>query len=170
MAHRPLRKGTYQTTTHLAVVVVVVFIFVAVGYFFLIPKSRITMQEQLQSNRDLWSKVAPSTFSYKIDPECDCSTTENAPYRVEFENGYMTAEFEDLSHMTSGSDDVTPPNALSIERAFQLVDRAIDEADSVQIQYDNSYGFPSEVTIHWSQQDSDDYFRFRIDDFRTVRN
>ena len=170
MAHRPLRKGTYQTTTHLAVVVVVVILFVAVGYFFLIPQSRTTMEEELQSNRDLWNKVAPSVFNYNVDPECDCSVTENAPYRVEFENGYMTAEFEDLSHMTSGSDGMMPPNALSIERAFQLVEKAIGEADSVQVQYDRSYGFPSEVTILWSQQDPDDYFLLRIDNFRIVRD
>ena len=170
MARRSPSTGVYQTTALLAVVLVLVIVFVAAGYFLVLPKSHSAMLEELQHNRGLWNRRAPDTFSYVIDPECVCVPKDTEPYSVLDENGYLTAKFESLSHMTSGSDDSVPRNVLSIHGAFKLVEKGIDEAGHLQVQYDDSYGFPADVMIYWSQQGADDYEGFRIYDFEAIEN
>ncbi len=65
--------------------------------------------------------------------------------------------------------DLVSSDGLPISDAFDLLENAIDEADSVQVEYDAMFHFPSRFTIDWSSDTSGDENEYEIRDFQVTR-
>jgi hypothetical protein len=154
----------------LAVVLLLLVIFVVAGYFLVVPKSRSAMMQEYQYQRDLWDKRVPAAFRYFVDPECACPPEYEEHYVVVEENGSTVARFEGPTDTSEYSRNAIPPDVLSIDAAFELIRQGINEAGHIEIDYDGSYGFPTDVTIYWSEVGADDFFGFEVYNFEVIQN
>ena len=126
------------------------------------------MLDELQHNRELWKRQSPAVFRYVLDPSCNCPPQSDEPYVVLQDLGEVTAQFESRPGSIENPGDIVPPNVLSINATFELLARGIDEAADVQVTYDDFYGYPTDVMIHWSQTSADDSWGFQIHDFELI--
>ena len=165
MTRKPAKRTPYQTTTLIAVVVLLIIVFVITGYFFVAPKTQSSAMTEFLQHRELWNRQQPDSYRYVVDPDCFCTAEYREHYAVTETNGSVTARFERPPNANSALAGLTPPDVLTIDKAFALVEQGIDEAGHIEVAYDDSYGFPTDATIYWSEIGADDFFGFQIYSF-----
>jgi len=57
----------------------------------------------------------------------------------------------------------------TIEKVFAYVGKAVNEADKTTIQYDQTYGFPKDVTIDWIELAADDEIYLTLSNFEVLQ-
>ena len=56
----------------------------------------------------------------------------------------------------------------TIEKVFEYIGNAVDEADKTTIEYDPTYGFPTEVAIDWIELATDDEIYLTLTNFEPL--
>jgi len=170
-SHRVWRRGVFQTTTLLAVVLMILIFFVSAAYIFLLPApEQLVNQEQLldelQANRDKWASQRPVSFRYVVHRTCSCSRAALEPFLATEQRGFKTVSFAVPVESESGETLTSPPNPMWIENLFGLLDHSALDASKLVVAYDESFGFPSIIDI---QHDAaDDYIRYEVRDFEVL--
>jgi hypothetical protein len=112
----------------------------------------------LQQNREKWQAQNIDHYRYTVVVTCFCIFA-GAEVTYEVQNGQVvnqtvqphpdrqidTAEIEEFYQQYN-----------TIERVFDFLEQATDEADEVTIEYDPTYGYPTNITV--------DYVKDAIDD------
>jgi len=173
MSRRTWRKGVYQSTTHLAVVLLLVIVFVSVAYFFAIPDSRIPAQQaeildDLQTNREIWLNRRPLSYRYIIRRTCFCLEEYVEPYIATEERGHKTASYRSHIQTRSGEILATPPDAIWLDNLFDVVEQAVSEGDKVTVNYDSRYGYPALVNVNRGHKATDADDRYEVRDFEVL--
>jgi len=174
VTRRPWHGGVYESTAHLAVVLLLLILFLATGYFFFVPDSEVTPDRQsllleIDESRAAWEATKPAEFTYVIRRSCFCPRRITRPFRVSESSGIVRATVPETSPIGSESDLVELPDTLSIDSVFELLADAVREADRINIAYDETFGFPTEIRIDWSARTIDDEDTYRIDQFVVIR-
>ena len=174
MTRRPWHGGVYESTAHLAVVLLLLILFLATGYFFFVPDSDVSPDRQsllleIDESRVAWKSTKPTEFTYVIRRSCFCPRRITRPFQVTESSGIVRATIPETSATGSESDPVELPDTLSIESVFQLLSDAVREAARISVAYDETFGFPTEVRIDWSARTVDDEDTYRIDQFVVIR-
>jgi len=165
-------KPTFQTPTLLAGVITLLIVFACAGYFFTLteeaPADPISAErQQLETSRALWAKASAVDHSYVVERVCYCPADYREPYRVtrigqSITFGYM----RDTSDR--GSSASAPPDPKSVDDLFDLLDRALNSADSMSVLYNRQHGFPETLSIDWVNEIADDELGFYVRDFTVL--
>lgn len=173
MQHRPWRRTPFQVTTLIAVALLLMILFVLVGYFFTITgpgadPARQSQQAEFQTNLELWRSRRPIAFEYIVERSCYCAPDYRRPYRVRERDDGRAAIYASPLEPGSQTVDGDPPEPVWLEDLFVLVGRALTEADEVRVSYDPAFGFPTNISIDWSQQQADEEQYFVVRDFDVI--
>jgi hypothetical protein len=117
--------------------------------------------------RDKWQDAGISHYRFNLNISCFCIFTQDMPLIIEVQDG------EVVSMEYQSGNEIDPSNLelferyATIDRIFAELETALVEADSVTVEYDETYGFPTQVSIDLDQQMADEEIYLTISDFDT---
>jgi len=170
-----MRRGTYQPTTFLAVVLLLLILFVSAAYFVFIPQPDSAqrsgaMLAELRTNQDTWENSRPVSYRYVVHRSCHCGPVDITPYIATEERGLKSAEFR--TEVESGSGDFlsAPPQPVWVSDIFNTLIEAMesDAGPVIEVSYDERYGYPVLADIQYPQPDA--YMRYEIRDFEILEH
>jgi hypothetical protein len=118
--------------------------------------------------RDKWQDAGISHYRFNLNISCFCIFTQDMPLIIEVQDG------EVVSMEYQSGNEIDPSNLelferyATIDRIFAELETALVEADSVTVEYDETYGFPTQVSIDLDQQMADEEIYLTISDFDTL--
>jgi hypothetical protein len=112
-------------------------------------------QSELDRNWDRFERNAPLSYSYTVRVDCDCPSDITRPVVVWVDRGSVEYLFY--------ADDGRPvpfsyANSFpSAEQLFDVIQDGIDRrADYIDVDYDFTYGYPTNVYIDYDRRVSDE--------------
>jgi uncharacterized protein DUF6174 len=170
-----MRRGTYQPTTFLAVVLLLLILFVSAAYFVFIPQpdssqQSVAMLAELRANQNTWESSRPLFYRYVVHRSCYCGPVVVTPYIATEERGLKSAEFR--TEVESGFGDFlsAPPDPVWISDIFDELIEAMesDAGPVIEVTYDERYGYPVLADIRYPQPDAT--MRYEIRDFEVLEH
>jgi hypothetical protein len=123
-----------------------------------------------QQNQDKWQAQDINHYRYTIAVSCFCPFA-NVEVNYEVQNGQVVNQ----SIKTSADNPVDEAQVNefyqpynTIEKVFDYVGDAVNEADKTTIDYDSTYGFPTEVAIDWIELAADDEIYLTLTNFEPL--
>lgn len=170
-SHRAWRRGVFQITTLLAVVLILLIMFISAAYIVLLPGPEQPIDQRqvldaLQANRDQWANQRPVSFRYVVHRTCSCPKATLEPFVATEKRGFKTTSFPIPFESESGETLVSPPSPMWIDDLFELIGRSTPGTNKVFVEYDHSYGFPKLIDIKQDAMDGD--VRYEIRDFEVL--
>jgi hypothetical protein len=101
--------------------------------------------EALADARARWDSVGVSEYQLQVGKICFCAPEVTAPVVVTV-RGDEVVDVRYAEGRPEGAPDV-PEDAPTVETLFDAVERAIDEADELQVEYDPELGYPTRIGI-----------------------
>lgn len=101
--------------------------------------------------------------------ECLCPYTESVI--VEVRDGRAVSVEDWSGAPASGEIDFSRyfQHADTIDKLFGLIERALEEdADVVSVEYDEEYGFPTDISIDWYREGYDDEVWYAVREFEVL--
>ncbi len=118
----------------------------------------------LLENEAKWTREAPADFSYQWRQACFCLFRE--PVRVLYADGEFVHAVP-LEPSENGRDRNDQP--YTVEALFDVIRRALADKDAeVTVEYDATYGYPTQVSIDWIPAAVDDEINYIIEDFASA--
>ncbi len=121
-----------------------------------------------KQNRALWESKAVQHYRMNYEIGCNCPWHDMMPLTVEVQNG------EIVSMAASNGEDTTPyletfRKHATIERLFDLLDGATStRVYRLEVQYDSSYGFPTNIVIDPYKMIADDATGYYVTNFEIL--
>lgn len=121
----------------------------------------------LQQNRDKWEAQNFNHYRFTVVVSCFCPFA-GAEMTYEVLNGQVVSQSvqappeREIDEAQVG-DFYQPYN--TIEKVFEYVEEAVKEADETTIEYDPTYGFPTQVSIDWIKEAGDDEMYLTLSNF-----
>ena len=112
-------------------------------------------QSRLDQNWDRFQSAAPVSYSYVVRVTCECPTDITRPVTVWVDRGSIEyLLYEDDGRPVPLSYSSSFP---SVEQLFDAIQAGIDRrADLIQVDYDPTYGYPTNVYIDYDRRMADD--------------
>lgn len=111
------------------------------------------MQRQLDRNRARWEALALTSYAVHERVSCYCVFGPDEVI-VTVDGG----EIVSVTHAETGQpvDTATARFYYTVDDLFDMLERAIREADSLHASYDQTFFFPTEIAIDWIEPAIDD--------------
>ena len=112
-------------------------------------------QSELDRNWELFERNAPLSYSYTVRISCNCPSDVTRPVTVWVDRGAVEyLYYEDDGRAVPLSYANSFP---SIEQLFDDIQDAIDtQADYIDVEYDFTYGYPTDVYIDYDRRIADE--------------
>ena len=125
---------------------------------------------EIEQNKEKWQDQGISHYRYNLFISCFCVFTEDMPLIIEVQDGKVVSmEFESGKEIDPSLQADLFDKYATIDRLFAELEADINgAADSVTAKYDETYGFPTEVTIDFVQEATDDELYLTISDFEAL--
>lgn len=127
---------------------------------------------EYDKNLAKWNEANISHYRYSLFIGCFCPFMEDMPVTVEVNNGEIVS-------ITSGKgiaiDSASPLKEVvdrysTIDRVFLALKADLTgDADDVVVEYDTTYGFPSNVAVDNIKQAMDDEISYQVSDFEILK-
>lgn len=124
----------------------------------------------LQQNQAKWQAQNIDHYRFTVVASCFCIFAgSEATYEVQ--NGQVVKETIQPApdrpfDPATASEFYQPYNTIG--KVFEYVEKATKEADQTTIEYDPTYGFPSDVSVDWVQQAADDEVYLTLSNFEAL--
>ena len=123
-----------------------------------------------QQNQEKWEGQNIDHYRFTIAVSCFCPFA-NVDVTYDVQNGQVVSQSVQSSpdnpvDEAQVSDFYQPYN--TIEKVFEYLAGAIKDADETIIDYDPTYGFPTNISVDWIEQAIDDEMYLAISDFETL--
>ncbi|HUF00028.1 MAG TPA: DUF6174 domain-containing protein [Anaerolineales bacterium] len=114
-------------------------------------------QSEIEQNKEKWQDANISHYRYYLSISCFCIFSQDMPLVIEVQDG------EIVSMEYQSGKEIDPANLelfekyATIDRLFAELEADMNgEADKVMVEYDSTYGFPTQVTIDFVEEATDD--------------
>lgn len=116
-----------------------------------------------------WQDADISHYQYNLDISCFCAFRGNMPLVIEVQNGEVVSmEYQNSAEIDPASLELFQKYA-TIDSIFAELEKALSgEADHVTVTYDETYGFPTQVTIDFEEQAADEEIYLTISNFEVL--
>jgi ABC-type glycerol-3-phosphate transport system substrate-binding protein len=126
-------------------------------------------QTEIGQNKEKWQNANISHYRYNLFISCFCAFNEDMPLIIEVQDAKVVSmgfqsgkEIDPVLHETFDK-------YATIDRLFTELEADINgAADVVTAKYDHTYGFPTEVTIDFVQEATDDELYLTISNFEEL--
>ena len=118
--------------------------------------------------RDKWQDAGSAHYRFNLNISCFCIFTQDMPLIIEVQDGEVVSmEYQSGNEIDPGNLELFERYA-TIDRIFAELETALVEADSVTVEYDETHGFPTQVSIDLDQQMADEEIYLTISDFEAL--
>jgi hypothetical protein len=127
-------------------------------------------QSEIEQNKEKWESANISHYRYHLSITCFCIFSQDMPLIVEVQDGKVVSmEFQNGNEIDAGSRELFEKYA-TIDRIFTELEADLNgAADKVTIAgYDPTYGFPTEVTIDFIEEATDDELYLNLSNFEEL--
>jgi hypothetical protein len=126
-------------------------------------------KSEVDRAREKWDAAKISHYSFNLFIGCFCVYTQDMPLIIEVKNGEVVSmKYQSGKEIESGNLDYFQRFA-TIEKIFdELKKDQGGEADKVTVEYDETYGFPKQVSIDFIEQAADDELGLTVSDFEKL--
>jgi hypothetical protein len=115
-----------------------------------------------QQQRSQWERQGLSNYAYTLNVACFCPYL--GPVRVDVRaDSVYRAMLVDTGLEIADPDSF---NIKTIDGLFEVLERALKEADEVEVDYDAQYGFPTLISIDYYKDAVDDEISYRATDLQ----
>lgn len=132
-------------------------------------------KSEVQQARDKWQAANISHYRFNLHISCFCVFTENMPLVIEVKDGAVVS----MEYQNGNEID---PQLLDLFNRYTTIDKLFDgleagfdfegddqgPADKVTVTYDETYGFPTEITIDFVEEAIDDELYLTISGFEPL--
>ena len=127
-------------------------------------------QTEISQNKDKWHDSNISHYRYELFISCFCVFTEDMPLLIDVQDGKVVSmEFQSGKEIDPALKADLFDKYATIDRIFAELDADLNgAADVVTAKYDETYGFPTEVTIDFVQEATDDELYLTLSDFEAL--
>jgi len=126
-------------------------------------------QSEIEQNREKWQNANISHYRYHLSITCFCVFSQDMPLVIEVQDGEVVSmEFQSGNEIDASSRELFEKYA-TIDRLFTELEADINgAADEVTVKYDPTYGFPTEVTIDFVKEATDDELYLSLSNFEAL--
>jgi hypothetical protein len=126
---------------------------------------------ELQQNREKWEGQNFDHYRFTVVVTCFCIFA-GAEVTYEVQDGQVINQT-----VQPHPDRQIDPDEISgyyqeyntIEKVFDFLERATNEADEVTVEYDPTYGFPTDITVDWVKEATDDEVYLTLGNFEALQ-
>ena len=141
--------------------------FISLFFALVLTLSACSGGSAFQKNHEKWEGQNINHYRFTVAVSCFCPFA-NVEVTYEVLNGQVVDQFvqsspDNLVDEALVSDFYQPYN--TIEKVFDYVGRAVNEADKTTIEYDTTYGFPTNVSVDWIELAMDDEMYLTLSNF-----
>lgn len=119
----------------------------------------------LSSNRTKWENAGINAYTFQLHIGCFCVFTDRMPLTIEVRDGAVTS-----MTYSDGTPVAADDPLMEYFQRFATIDGLFDElqngeaatADSVEVSYDATYGFPTQVYVDQIQEAADDEYSLQV--------
>jgi hypothetical protein len=124
---------------------------------------------EIEQNKEKWQDANISHYRYHLSITCFCIFSQDMPLIVEVQDGKIVSmEFQNGNPIDPGSRELFEKYA-TIDRLFTELEADMNgAADEVTAKYDATYGFPTEVTIDFVKDATDDELYLNLSNFEKL--
>jgi len=126
---------------------------------------------ELSRNQSKWQDVEINHYRFQLNVGCFCLFRSQMPVTVEVQNGEVVS-MVDVNGESFPLDDPMSEFVLkyaTIDRLFsELESDSVREADSLTVNYDPTYGFPTEISIDFIELAADDELYLSVSAFEPL--
>jgi hypothetical protein len=123
--------------------------------------------QQLKTNQDLWKKQKISSYRYTLSNGCFCTPESRGPVIIEVRNGRTTS----VTSVATGQpvDPELFQRYDTVPRLFDLIKDAIKrKADNLDVKYNSTLGYPTQINIDYSFQIADEEQYLTIENLQQI--
>ena len=129
----------------------------------------IEWQADLARNRAKWNEANISHYRYHLDLRCLCSFFEDMPLVIEVLDGEVVSMEFQSGNPIKQADRKSFEAIATIDRIFaRLREDFWKNPDEVFVDYDQTYGFPTQIRIDYSKDFGEDDFSLIVSDFEAL--
>lgn len=122
----------------------------------------------LELNRSQWRAQGFSSYQYDLLISCFCQYV--GPVRVLVRGDSVHALTpHDTADVPFTPEDLAPDYALTIDDLFDIVGKALGQADELEVDYDAALGYPTRISIDWDDRAVDDEIAYRATNLTPLR-
>ena len=123
---------------------------------------------EVERAHEKWQAANVSHYRYELAISCFCIFSADMPLVIEVQNGEVVSmEYKSGKEIDASSMEVFE-KYNTIDKIFAELEKAENEAERVEVTYDEKYGFPTQVTIDQAQQAADDELYLTISNFEVL--
>jgi hypothetical protein len=123
---------------------------------------------EMNSDQAKWQHANVSHYRYELAISCFCIFSQDMPLVIEVKDGKAVS-------MEYKSGKEIDPSFLeqfqrydTIDKIFAELEKAQSEAEKVDVTYDETYGYPTEIKIDQAQMAADDELYLTISNFEVL--
>jgi len=126
-------------------------------------------QSEIEQNQEKWQNANISHYRYNLFISCFCIFTQDMPLIIEVQDGEVVSmEFQSGNEIDASNHELFDKYA-TIDRLFDELEADLNGgADEVIAKYDPTYGFPTEVTIDFVKEATDDELYLTLSNFEVL--
>lgn len=120
-----------------------------------------------QKQRQRWQAQQLTNYRYRFNLSCFCDPKLNEPVEIEVRNGKAVR----FVYVNTGKRAKPADYAAfdTIDKVFAIIDAANARgADEVSVEYDATFGFPTEIAIDETKEATDDEVAYIVTDFAAI--
>lgn len=120
--------------------------------------------QELAEHRAIWDAKHPVAYRFRVSVGCFCLPSVRGPWII-------TARVDTREVLPATPDGEQPLSSEmppDVEGVFTKAKDALAKADKVEITYDETWGFPTSVSIDWIKDAVDDEESFTIGEFEKL--
>jgi hypothetical protein len=135
-------------------------------------------KSEVQQAREKWEAAKISHYRFNLGIGCFCVFSQDMPLVVEVKDGqvvsmqYQSGKQVDTNLVDYFNRFTTIDKIFDeIENGFKVeanVDPAAEKADEIKVTYDETYGFPTQVSIDFIKEAADDELGLTISNFEKL--
>ena len=107
-----------------------------------------------QKNWNTWNENELSDYSFNFRASCYCIDEWVSEVKVTVSSGNISKVI--LTKNNSSPTKLKPEQWFTIDQLFDYAKNALEQAYKYDIKYDASFGYPTEISIDWSEDTADD--------------
>lgn len=116
-------------------------------------------RDELGDRRTQWILSGVfDNYEMVVTAHCFCPTEYTTPRHVTVVDG----EIDTVEPEPPAGFDMP----VTVDDLFELIERGFDEADVVDVSYDDEFGFPDSIFIDWNTMTMDEESAYEVTDFR----
>jgi hypothetical protein len=128
-----------------------------------------TARSTFQENRQKWASQAVTHYRFQLSMVCLCPWNDILPVTVEVKDGQVVSMVDKDGQPIPSNFANSFNQVATVDKMFDVLDSAIDKADSVKVEYDPLYGFPKSIQIDYIKAAMDDEISYYIAGFELLK-